>query len=57
MLVSGVQQSDLVIHVYMCVYLYPFFPRFFSVIVYHMLLNIVPCAISKSLLFIMKSIF
>ena len=39
--VSGVQQSDSVIHLYM----YLFFFRLFSIIGYYKILNIVPCAI------------
>ena len=38
-LVSGAQQSDSVIHIYL------FFFRFFSIIGYYRILNIVPCAI------------
>ena len=45
-LISGVQQSDSVIHI--CT----FFFIFFSVMVHHRILNIVPCAISRTLLFI-----
>ena len=37
MLISAVQQGDSVIH------LYTFFFIFFSVMVYHRILNIVPC--------------
>ena len=40
-LVSGVQQSDSVIHI--CIYL--FFFRFFSIMGYYKILNTVPCAI------------
>ena len=43
-LVSGVQQSDSVIHTYICIYLYSFF-LFFSVIVYYKILNTIPCAV------------
>ena len=42
-LVSGIQQNDSVIHIYM--YIYIFFFRFFSIIGYYKILNIVPCAI------------
>ena len=38
-LISAVQQSDSVIHIY------TFFFVFFSIVVYHRILNIVPCAI------------
>ena len=38
-LVSGIQQSDSVIHMYI------FFFRFFSIIDYYKILNIVPCAV------------
>ena len=41
--VSGVQQSDSVIYIYMCVYVFLF--RFFSITAYYKILNIVPCAI------------
>ena len=40
-LISAVQQSDSVIHIY----IYTFFFIFFSMMVYHRILNIVPCAI------------
>ena len=40
-LVSGVQQSDSVIHI--CIYL--FFFRFFSIKGYYKILNTVPCSI------------
>ena len=39
LLVSGIQQSDSVIHIYLS------FIRFFSIIGYYKILNIVPCAI------------
>ena len=38
-LISAVQQSDSVIHIY------TFFFIFFSIMVYHRILNIVPCVI------------
>ena len=38
-LVSGVQRSNSVIHIY------TFFFRFFSIMVYHKMLNIVACAL------------
>ena len=38
-LISGIQQSD------SCIYIYIFFFRFFSIINYYKILNIVPCAI------------
>ena len=38
-LISAIQQSDSVIHTYI------FFFIFFSITVYHRVLNIVPCAI------------
>ena len=40
-LVSGVQQSDSTIQIH----IYLFFFRFFSIIGYYKILNIVPCAI------------
>ena len=40
---SGIQQSDLVVQIFF---------RFFSVVGYYKILNIVPCIISRSLLFI-----
>ena len=43
MLLSGVQQSDLIIHV--CIsYIHTVFFRFFSIIDYYEMLNRVPCA-------------
>ena len=39
-LISGAQQSDSVI-----IYIYPRFKIFFSIMVYHSILNIVLCAI------------
>lgn len=42
-LVSDVQQSDLIIHIY--VYTSVFFFSFFSIIGYYKIANIVPCAI------------
>ena len=42
-LVSGVQQGDSVLYIYVCVYI--FFFRFSSIIGYYKTLNIVPCAI------------
>ena len=44
-LVSGVQKGDSVIH------LYTFFFIFFSIMVYHRILNIVSCAIWKDLVY------
>ena len=38
-LISAVEPSDLVIYIYI------YFPIFFSVMVYHSILNIVPCAV------------
>ena len=38
-LISAVQQSDSVIHIY------TFFFMFFSIMAYHRILNIIPCAI------------
>ena len=38
-LVSGVQQNDSVIHTY------TFFFIFFSIMVYHRIVNVVPCAL------------
>ena len=46
MLISAEQQSDSVIHIY------TFFFIFFSIMVYHRILNIVPCVYSRALLFI-----
>ena len=46
MLISAVQHSDSVIHIY------TFFFIFFSIMVYPRILNIVPCATSRTLLFI-----
>ena len=45
-LVSGVQQSDSVIHIH----LYLFFFRFFSIIGCYKILSIVPCAIQQVLI-------
>ena len=45
-LISVVQQSDLVIHVH------TFFLIFFSIMVYHRILNIYPVLYSRTLLFI-----
>ena len=45
MLVSGVQQSDSVICISIYLSIYLFFFRFFSIIGYYKILNIVPCAI------------
>ena len=45
-LVSGIQESDSVLHVYIYIYIYIFFFRYFSIIGYYKILNtlIVPCA-------------
>ena len=43
MLTSPVQQSDSVIHMHTFIFI------FFSIMVYHRILNIVPCAISRTL--------
>ena len=40
-LISAVQQSDSVIYI---LYIYAFFFIFFSIMTYHRILNIVPCA-------------
>ena len=45
-LVSGVQHSDSVIHIY----IYTFFFRFFSLIGYYKIFSIVPCATFNCLL-------
>ena len=45
-LISGAQQSDSVI-----IYIYPRFKIFFSIMVYHSILNIVLCAIQQNLVF------
>ena len=43
--VSGVQQSDLVIHIYVCVCTHILLFRVFSMLSYYKILNVVPCAI------------
>ena len=43
--ISGVQQSDSVIHTYMCGYIYIFFFSFFSHMGHYRVLSRVPCAI------------
>ena len=48
MLISTVQQNDSVIYI-LYIYIYTFFVTFFSILVYHRILNIVPCAIQKDL--------
>ena len=45
MLLSDIQQSDSVVHIY----IYIFFFIFFSILVYYRVLNIVPCAIQYHL--------
>ena len=49
--VSGVQQNDSIlyigVHIYMCIYI--FFFRFFSIIGYYKVQNMVPCAIQQAL--------
>ena len=52
-LVSGVQQSDSVIYIYIRTHICIFFFIFFSLRGYYKILSIVPCAISRSLLFIL----
>ena len=42
-LISAVQQRDSIIHIY--IYIYIFFFIFFSIMVYHRILSIGPCAI------------
>ena len=42
-LISGVQQSDS--YIYVCIYIYFFL--FFSIMIYHRILNIILCAIHK----------
>ena len=53
MLVSGIQQSDshiyIRVYIYIYIYAYIFFFRFFSIIGYYKILNIVPCAIQQVL--------
>jgi len=49
-LISTVQHTQL--HIYIHIYMYTFFFIFFSVMVYHKTLNRVPCAYSRTLLFI-----
>ena len=44
MLISSVEQSDSVIHIYYII-IYFFFFIFFSIMVYHRTLTIAPCAI------------
>ena len=53
MLVSGVQQSDSVIYVYVYPYIHPFFFRFFSHIDYYRILSRVSVLCSRSLLIIL----
>ena len=56
-LLSLVQQSDSVIHIYICIYIHTYihiyihtlFFIFFSIMVYYRLFNIVPCAIQQDL--------
>ena len=50
-LASGVQQSDSDIHIY------TFFFIFFSIMVYHRILNIVPCAIQQDIVFFLLVIY
>ena len=45
-LITAVQQSDLVIHTCMLLH-------FFSIMVYHKILNIAPCGIQRTLVFIL----
>ena len=45
-LISTVQQNDSVIYI---LYTYTFFVTFFSIMVYHRILNILPSAIQKDL--------
>ena len=45
MLISAVQKSDLVIHIHIY-----YFSIFFSIVVYHRILNIVPCAVQWELI-------
>ena len=42
MLMSAVEPRDLVVHIYIT---YTYFSIFFSIMVYHNILNIVPCAV------------
>ena len=49
MLISTVQQNDSVIYIYVCVCVYIYIYTFFSILAYHRILNIVPCAIQKDL--------
>ena len=53
MLISTVQQSDSVIHIYT----YTFFFIFFSIVVYHRIVNIVPCAVQWDLVVYRISLF
>ena len=43
-LASDKQHNDSVIHIYVCVYIYIFFFRFFSLTGYYTILRVVPCA-------------
>ena len=47
-LVSSAQQSDSAMHMY----IYIFFFRFFSIMGYYKMLNIVPCAIQQDLVYL-----
>ena len=49
--ISAVKQSVSVVYIYKYTYIYSFF-RFFSIIGYYKILNIVPWLYSRSLLFI-----
>ena len=44
MLVSNVKQSDLVIHIHICIHIYAF-SDYFPIYVYHKVLSVAPCAI------------
>ena len=44
-LISSVQQSGSRIHICVYIYIYKFFSIFFSIIVCHRILNVVPCAV------------
>ena len=55
MLISAIQQSDELIYLYMHMYTDTHsFLTFFSIIAYHRILNIVPCAIREAFLVAQK---
>ena len=46
--VSGILQSDSIVCTYICIYI--FFSRFFSILAYYKILNIIPCAMQSVLI-------